>query len=394
MARQRITELRAKTILLRELNFPYGGVSLTDSESEAEKIKKLDPHKKYVFKVDDGIKKRMKKGLVVLNVTSSQIPKYWEEFKKKGYKNFLVEEYVPHKPQEEKFLSLERTREGLTVYYSASGGIDVEENKDQIKKDILTSESFPQIAKFLSLPEKILKGMVDAFENFHFSFLEVNPLVVKNGKVYFLDLAVEVDSTAMFFVKDMWSEQDFVTGDAKVKTQEEKAVESLSRKSQAALKLDVLNPDGSVFVLLSGGGASIVIADEVYNLGFGKELGNYGEYSGNPNEDETYIYTKNVLSLLIKSKAPKKILIIGGGVANFTDIRTTFKGVLRAMDEVKEELKDKGVKVFVRRGGPHQEEALRLMEEFLKKEGLYGMVSGPDMVLTEVVKRGLDWIES
>ncbi|MDO8503985.1 MAG: ATP citrate lyase citrate-binding domain-containing protein [bacterium] len=394
MARQRITEFHAKTILLRSLNLPYDGIFLTDSESEAEKIERLDPRKKYVFKVDDGIKKRMKKGLIAINATPQEILKAWESFKRQGYRRFLIEEFVEHRPEEEKFLSLERTREGLAIYYSNKGGIDIEENQDKIRKDILTSKNIAKIAEFLGLSPQTLQTIRETFDDFYFSFLEVNPFVVKDSKVYLLDLAVEVDSTAMFFVRDLWSQEDFVTGDAKVKSEEEKAVESLSRKSQAALKLDLLNPNGSIFVLLSGGGASIVLADEVYNLGFGKELGNYGEYSGNPNEEETYIYAKNILSLLLKSKARKKVLIIGGGVANFTDIRITFNGIIRAIDEVKDKLKTQKLKVFVRRGGPHADEALRLMEEFLKQEGLFGKVSGPDMILTEIVKQGLDWVKS
>ncbi|MBI4033119.1 MAG: hypothetical protein HY377_01200 [Candidatus Blackburnbacteria bacterium] len=394
MARQRITEFRAKTILFGNLNIPYDGGAVTAGRDGAERIKELDSHKKYVFKVDDGIKKRMKKGLVALKVGPGEARKARELFKKKGYKRFLVEEFIEHRPDQEKFLSLERTREGLTVYYSGRGGIDIEDNQDQIHKDILTSNNTAKIAKFLGVRPQTLQTIKEAFDEFYFSFLEINPLVVKDGKVYFLDLAVEVDSAAMFFVKNAWTENDFAYGDIKPKTEEEQAVERLARRSQASLKLDVLNPDGSIFVLLSGGGASIVLADEVYNLGLGKELANYGEYSGNPNEEETYLYAKNVLSLLVKSKARKKILIIGGGVANFTDIRTTFNGIIRAIGEVKERLKIQHVKVFVRRGGPHQEEALQAMEEFLKQGGLYGAVSGPDMILTEIVKQGLDWVKS
>ena len=147
-------------------------------------------------------------------------------------------------------------------------------------------------------------------------------------------------------------------------------------------------------MLLSGGGASIVLADEVYNQGFSKELANYSEYSGNPNEEETYIYAKNLLSLLIKSKANKKVLIIGGGVANFTDIRITFKGIIKALTEVKEELKKQRVKVFVRRGGPYQKGGLMLMKDFLEKESLFGKVVGPEIVLTDVVIDGLGYIKN
>lgn len=201
-----------------------------------------------------------------------------------------------------------------------------------------------------------------------------------------------MDSAAEFFSGGAWSTDDFVTGETKEKTIEEQNIEKLSSKSQASFKLDVLNPNGSVFMLLSGGGASIVLADEVANLGFGKELANYGEYSGNPNEEETYLYTKNLLHLLLKSSAKNKVLIIAGGVANFTDVRITFRGIIKAIDEVKDRLQEQKVKVFVRRGGPYQEEGLAQMRDFLQKEKLFGEVVGPEMVLTNIVAKAIKYL--
>ncbi|KKP80518.1 MAG: Acly protein [Candidatus Levybacteria bacterium GW2011_GWB1_35_5] len=216
-------------------------------------------------------------------------------------------------------------------------------------------------------------------------------MIIKDKDIYLLDLAVEVDSTAEFFVNGLWEAGDFVSVNAK--TKEEVEIINLSAKSQAAFKLDVLNPNGSIFMLLSGGGASIVLADEVQTQGFSKDLANYGEYSGNPNQEETYIYTKNLLSLLLKSKANKKVLIIGGGVANFTDIRITFKGIIKALEEVKNDLKKQKVKVFVRRGGPYQKAGLKDMETFLEKEKLFGKVSGPEMVLTDIALYALNYLK-
>jgi ATP-citrate lyase beta-subunit len=139
-------------------------------------------------------------------------------------------------------------------------------------------------------------------------------------------------------------------------------------------------------LLLSGGGASVVVADEVSNLGLGKELGNYGEYSGNPNREETAHYTKQVLELLLASKAQRKVLIIGGGVANFTDVRATFAGVIDALSVYQDRLKEQGIKVYVRRGGPHEAEGLQNMKAYLESAGLLGYVTGPEMVLTDIVK--------
>lgn len=84
------------------------------------------------------------------------------------------------------------------------------------------------------------------------------------------------------------------------------------------------------------------------------------------------------------------MLIIAGGVANFTDVRVTFNGLIKALNEVKNELHALGVKIFVRRGGPYQEEGLAKMKEFLEKEQLLGIVSGPEMVLTEIVTKAIE----
>ncbi|MDO8269442.1 MAG: ATP citrate lyase citrate-binding domain-containing protein, partial [Candidatus Levybacteria bacterium] len=113
---------------------------------------------------------------------------------------------------------------------------------------------------------------------------------------------------------------------------------------------------------------------------------------GSPTEEETYLYVKNVLSSMLKSTASKKAVIISGGVANFTDVRITFKGIIRALGEVSDKLKQQNTKVFVRRGGPHQEEGLLLMKEFLEKNDLLGEIHGPEMVLTDIVKPALEYV--
>ena len=43
--------------------------------------------------------------------------------------------------------------------------------------------------------------------------------------------------------------------------------------------------------------ASVIYIDTIVDLGIGDELANYGEYSGNPNTEETYQYAKTILDL-------------------------------------------------------------------------------------------------
>ena len=91
---------------------------------------------------------------------------------------------------------------------------------------------------------------------------------------------------------------------------------------------------------VAGGGASVVYADTICDLGFGSELANYGEYSGAPTETMTYEYARTILDLMTQGPVSSdgKVLIIGGGIANFTDVAATFKGIIRALLRFKEKL--------------------------------------------------------
>lgn len=391
MARKKISEFTAKRLLSTFLDFPYAGVSL-DSETASSTFSSKQT---YVVKVDTGIKKRMKQGLVSLNVSADAVMTEAKKFFNKGYSHVLVEPFLTHEQRDEHYLSLTRFRDGIQLLYSPKGGIDIEDNQDAIQRFRLSFgiEELPKnIIQQTKLPESFMVKLLSFFDTYHISFLEINPLVIQGDTISFLDIAAEVDSTAEFFVHDGWTELDFRSGVIRKRTTEEDAVSDLASKSQAAFSLEVLNPDGNIFMMLSGGGASIVLADEVYNQGYGRELANYGEYSGNPKAEETYLYAKHILHLLLASKAKQKVLIIAGGVANFTDVRVTFKGLLKALDEQKSELKKQQVKVFVRRGGPYQEEGLAMMQRFLEEQDLYGIVSGPDMILTEVVTKALEYL--
>lgn len=199
---------------------------------------------------------------------------------------------------------------------------------------------------------------------------------MRGDQVVPLDMAAEVDSagTPLTAIPD------------RTLSESERAVAVLDASTPASLKFKLINPDGHIWMLLSGGGASLVLADEVADQGMSKELANYGEYSGAPTDDDVYSYTKIVLSQLLstKSSAPKAI-VVAGGVANFTDVAKTFKGLIRSLDEQKEELVKAKVKVFVRRGGPNESKGLKMMEDFLTKSNLLGSVHGHSDPLTLVV---------
>lgn len=397
MPRQKLSEYRAKHIITQALELPYKGWQIdSDQPVQPQLEEAASTTGQFVVKVDEGVKGRFKKGLVLLNVTAEDLGKAIQSLSSQGYRWLIIEPHLAHDQSEERYICLISDRNGLTLKYSTSGGVDIEAHPESIQSVHLDNESnfdWEGVASETGLKAEQLQQLVTAFKDNYFVFTEINPYIAGESGLQILDAAVEVDDAAEFFV-DNWQANDLRRHSERPLTDEEQVVEELDANSPASLKLSVLEPNGSIFLLLSGGGASVVVADEVYNQGYGKQLANYGEYSGNPNSEETYLYTKALLSLLLKSTAPKKVLFIGGAVANFTDIAKTFAGVMKAIDEVKDELKAQNVKVFVRRGGPNQEIGLAKIEALLTQADLLGAVHDPATPLTVAVTEALQEIKS
>lgn len=372
MARVKISEYNAKKSLLID----YSGLAVNLKTTTGE-IEKYFGNTNLVVKVDEGIKKRGKQGLVKVNVTSRDIPQIVGEWSKLGWSNFLVEPVIEHAQSVERYLALERVREGWQISYSEKGGVEVESSWDQVKATSYPKESPPKEFK------QFILNLLPLMDKYHVAFLEMNPVIIRGESVIPLDMACEVDSAG--------SQIESLAPSAL--SESEKMVLELDASTPASLKFKLLDPDGLIWVFLSGGGASLVIADEVADQGMGKELANYGEYSGAPTDEDVYSYTKIILKqiLLSKNKKPKAI-IVAGGVANFTDVAKTFRGLIKALDEKKSELSKLGVKVFVRRGGPSEVKGLSMMKDFLKRSNLLGSIHGHNDPLTIVVKEVKEYI--
>lgn len=388
MPRRKLSEYRAKALVASVLGTEYTGWCSVEDAG----LKNSDDDT-YVVKVDQAVKGRFKKGLVLLDIKKSSIKNAVKLLQAKGYDSFLIEPQISHDHAAERYLAMTLNRDGVNIAWSEKGGVDIEDHQDSISSVLVNAKTdWPRLAKATRLSEARLRALCDMFQDNYFAFLEINPYVADGKSVDVLDCAIEVDDAGAYFTH-AWSEDDIRSPKTGQQSDEELVVQQLDAKSPASFNLSVLNPDGAVFLLLSGGGASVVVADEVYNQGYGKQLANYGEYSGNPNQQEAEQYTRAVLSLLLASKSNKKVLFIGGAVANFTDIANTFTGVIAAIDAVAEQLHDQGVRVFVRRGGPRQEIGLAKIEACLQRHGILGSVHTPETPLTEVVGLALKEIK-
>lgn len=129
----------------------------------------------------------------------------------------------------------------------------------------------------------------------------------------------------------------------------------------------------------------MIYSDTLCDLGGASELANYGEYSGAPSEQQTYEYAKTILSLMTKEKhAEGKVLIIGGGIANFTNVAATFKGIVKALQEFQPKLVEHDIRIFVRRAGPNYQEGLRIIREVGRRLAIPVHVFGPETHMTAI----------
>ena len=391
-----------------------GKIALIDPETTMDDLAKQNPwlkNEKLVVKPDQLIGKRGKHNLILLNATFNEAKKWINERMNKEItigkvtgkiSHFLIEPFVPHDKNKEYYVAITSNREGDTIHFSAHGGVDIEEVWDtvvSIQVPILSNTNDIRIKEKLpvDLPneEKVLisefiKGLFNFYADFGYAYLEINPIVVTNEGVIPLDTVARLDDAAQFEYGQKWGEIEFPAPFGRRLTNEEKKIKDLDEKSGASLKLTLLNPKGRIWTLVAGGGASVVYTDTVFDLGFNDELANYGEYSGNPSKDETYQYAKTIIDLMTREKDLRgKILIIGGGIANFTDVAKTFTGIIKALQEYMKKLIANKIKIYVRRGGPNYQEGLRNMKELGKTLGVPIEVFGPEAHMTSIVSMGL-----
>ena len=82
-------------------------------------------------------------------------------------------------------------------------------------------------------------------------------------------------------------------------------------------------------------------------------------------------------------------LLYGGGIAIFTDVAKTFTGIIMAMQELAEKMKEVDVRVFVRRAGPNYKEGLIKLKAAGQRLGIPIEVHGPETHMTQIVADAL-----
>lgn len=303
----------------------------------------------------------------------------------------IVSEMVPHK--EEYYVAVKSTREGSEVLVANCGGIEVESNWDRVKKLQISVGEKPseaaleKLAKEAGFSGGLVKKVAEfagkmftCFDSEDAQYLEVNPVVVResDGELIALDAVTLLDGDAKFRHPD-WNFA-FAAEFGRAYTKDELDVMAVDSKIKGSVKF-IQIPGGNIAMLPAGGGASVYYSDAV--VARGGQLANYAEYSGDPPDWAVEVLTEKVASL-----PDIKHIIVGGAIANFTDVKKTFGGIIAGFRKAKGDGKLKGVKIWVRRGGPNEKEGLELMRK-LKDEGFDIHVYDRKTPLTDIVDMAL-----
>ncbi|TXT59840.1 MAG: putative ATP-citrate synthase (modular protein) [Promethearchaeota archaeon] len=404
MAQKNIYEIDAKKLLADQLPkfFPefdyHDKLVIITPDTDINGLAEQNPwmnSEKLVAKPDQLFGKRGKLDLILLDANLGELKQFAQEKLGKEYEiggvkgkltRLLVEPYVPH--EKEYYASITSNRDGDVIHFSLEGGIFVEENWDKVThisipigtdiKEFDLQGKLPDLGDLNDVMVLFLKGLYQVYKDQDFAFLEINPFAVTGDKkIVPLDLKARLDDTAAFLHRDTWGNPEdpitFPAGFGDEKLEEEAKIAAIDEQTGSSLKLEILNPDGHIWTMVAGGGASVVYTDTIVDYGYGYELGNYGEYSGNPSREHTEMYAQTIINLMTANPDPEgkpKILLIGGGIANFTDVKATFAGIADAIRNSVDKIKKANVKIYVRRGGPNEEQGLKLMKDLGEELGI------------------------
>ncbi|MDP3989971.1 MAG: ATP citrate lyase citrate-binding domain-containing protein [archaeon] len=362
----KLKEFEAKK-LIRAVEIPTSNGFLITSSDQI-----LPFTEEIVFKVQTIANGRGKAGGILTVKTAEEAKSLAAKFLGKKFLNETITEIVLDEKvpiDKEIYLGITfDTSKRSPVLIIGPGGVDAENLPKQIQVINFDSEwdisTLPP--EFISsyLPnnqvqtefQEIVKKLKNCFVRFDCKMIEINPLVLTlNNNLVAVDAVAVLDDDASFRREISFPPR---TNNREATAREIAAREIDKDDYRGVAGKTFIDLDGDIGILTSGGGASMTLMDAL--LKYGGKPANFTEYSGNPPQEKVEKLTRIVLD-----KENLSGLLVAGVIANFTNIAETLKGVLIVIEEKKPKFP-----IVIRRAGPHDDEAKKMIEEIRDRLGL------------------------
>ena len=142
MAQLAIREYDAKRMFAEFSSSLYPGYLIqNEADIAAFEKQQINSQVTWVIKPDQLFGKRGKYGLIGVNIDVASIRKWWSEHHQQNttigkqdglLTTFLIEPFVTH--TSEYYVAIKTERDHDIIYFSSAGGIEVEENWDQVQE--------------------------------------------------------------------------------------------------------------------------------------------------------------------------------------------------------------------------------------------------------------------
>jgi succinyl-CoA synthetase beta subunit len=383
----RLYEYQSKKLLEEEgIKIPEGEVALSpdDAYRIAQRL-----GKPVVLKIQVWVTGRASVGGIQFADTPDEAREKAQQMLGMRVKNFVVEKLLVEEKlsiKKEYFVGLviDDALKAPVLIFSSVGGTGIEEiarahpeSVGQISVDVMRGLKDYQarilVQKtgltgklLISLPSFLVK-LYEVAHKWDARSAEINPLVLtEDNRLYAADCHLAVDDYAVFRHPELGI--DVAREFDRPPTPLEKIAYHVEKKDYRGtfyflqMAEDIPGDEKYIGFNGAGGGGSMMSMDAVLNRGF--KLANYCDTSGNPSASKVYRAAKIILS----QANIKGYFASGSGVASQEQYHSA-RGLVKAFHE-----EDLDIPAVIRLGGNFEEEAITILDEYLKE--IPGKVEG------------------
>ena len=324
---------------------------VTPSGSIVASVNKLGVKSPMMLKAQVPIGGRGKAGAILEASTTEQAKKYINQLRSmriRGYKakKILMEEKLDIEREYFMAVTYDTVAKSSLAIFSAEGGVDIEslaerEPRKVRKEHFSTRSGLPQYrareiisetgvsGKLLLGLGNILSKLADVFLDYDATLAEINPLALtRQGQLVALDCHLDIDDDAIFrhpHLSEVGNKENRFEAQRRVTEFEQQAAQ-IDRLDHRGVAGRVIEFDGTMGLIIGGGGASLTAFDAVQS--HGGQPANYCEIGGNPSVRKVTELTRLILS----KPNVEKIAVIMNVVSN-TRVDLVARGIVKGILE-------------------------------------------------------------